>query len=355
MNQRFKEVARVLCPIFGILFVFSCSAPISVSVVMPEEYFNNQNDAAQVYLLSVDEYTNILNIKTRNQQYYREKLMTVADSLNKLNTAYESLAKDLISISKNCSTMMKLLPIEYCEKIEVVPTKILRYGDVWQLSASLNNLGEEDIWGLVLSLNFKDIKIIDHREYSVFLRPGQTYLFKNITFDLSNNLPLQYSIVSYPGGTDRLLNEALTVEVDSVISMFSNSMSECRQKSEQLNQELEAVGITIDLYSEEAVDYLDKAVIKPVNRILEENLKQIPYQLRVTSADTVTFNDLKQEKYYLFVFSDIDTDSTQYSIPIDLITTSEIPPIDIAKCHPTLIFMNKNQFMNRIDVMLKRY
>lgn len=60
--------------------------------------------------------------------------------------------------------------------------KLLKYDNLWQLSVLLNNRGNENAWGLVMSVRFKDIPIIDSKEFSVFLRPGQTHVFNNIAF-----------------------------------------------------------------------------------------------------------------------------------------------------------------------------
>ncbi|MBN2601186.1 MAG: hypothetical protein JXR87_04265 [Candidatus Marinimicrobia bacterium] len=349
MTQLFNVVKQTA--LFSILLIaISCTPEISVSVIVPESRFVSQKNPIQIYLLSSEEYTAIENVKIRNGAYFRKKLLSISDSLKVLKSAYNSISRELTSTSENCSTLMQQLPIEYCSKVIASPVKIAKYGDVWQLAANLNNNGNEDIWGLVMSVKYKDNIIINHKEYSVFLQPNQNHIF-NINFDLSNNIPLQYSIATYPGGLNQMLQEAMTIEVDSVISMFSASTAECKQRLVSLERDLETIGIAFDVYSERASEYLDEAIIKPVNRILEENLRQIEHKSNITDMDTVIFGSLKRGGYKLLIFSDIEADSTQYVIPVDL-TQVNSATINVERCSPSQFFLNKDRFLARIPYLL---
>jgi len=346
MKQLFSVVKRIALFII-LLIALSCTPEISVSVIVPESRLSKEKNPIQIYLLSPEEYTSIENVKTRNNAYFRTKLLSISDSLKVLKSAYNSISSQLSSTSENCSTLMQRLPIEYCSKVDAAPVQIAKYGDVWQLSASINNNGIDDIWGLVLSAKYKDNVIINHKEYSIFLQPNQRYLFNAINFDLSNNIPLQYSMSTYPGGLKKMLEEALTIEVDSVMSMFSASMSDCVAKTARLKQDLETVGITIDVYSEQTTEYLDAAIVKPVNRILEENLRRVEHKSITTVKDTIIFKELTRGGYHLLVYSDIEADSTQYVIPVDL-TQANQATVNIGKYSPNLFFLNKDRFLARI-------
>ena len=350
MKQLFSVVKQIAL-FFILLITISCTPEISVSVIVPESHFTNENKPVQVYLLSPEEYASIENVKTRNGAYFRTKLLSISDSLKILQSAYNSIASQLSSTSENCSTLIRRLPIEYCSNVVATPVQIAKYGDVWQLSASINNNGIDDIWGLVLSVNYKDNVIINHKEYSVFLQPNQRYLFNAINFDLSNNILLQYSMSTYPGGLNKMLEEALTIKVDSVLSLFSASVSDCVAKTAQLKQDMETVGISIDVYSEQTTEYLDDAIVKPVNRILEENLRRVEHKSNVTAKDTILFSGLKKGGYQLLVYSNIEADSTQYVIPVDL-TKATQATINIGRYPPKLFFLNKDKFLTVIPSLL---
>lgn len=340
--------AVTLIPVLIYLIItYSCATNISLSVAVPQEFIDNQPGTTKLYLLNSDDCVNFQNIKLKNQEYYKSKLLAVSDSIKTLKEELEDLQKELELISNNCSTLVRQLPIDYCEKISVKTAKIAKYGDIWQLIIELTNNGDEDLKGLKLSVLFKDDYLINGHEYAVLLQPGHSS-FSKLHFDLSNNLPLQYSIVSYPGGLSRVLNEALTVRIDSVISDFTNSLSDCRIQQEQLSDQIETIGITLDLYSDQAIDYLNKAVIVPVNHIMEENLRLVEFHASLSSADTVTFNGLKKELYQLLVYSDMTSDSTQYFIPVDMSKINQLT-IDVSRYQPTLFFMNDQSFIENLS------
>ena len=349
MKQLFTAVQLVALFIIQLIAV-SCTPEISVSVIIPDTHFEKNQDKTKIYLLTSEEYETIQSIKARNSVYYRTKLMSITDSLKVLKSGYESIYAELAVTSENCSTLLQQLPIEYCSKVEVKPIKISKYSDVWQLSVSLNNNGNEDIWGLVMSLKYKDITFIKQNEYSIFLQPNERHQFNNINFNLSNNIPLQYSMATYPGGLNKMLQEALTIEVDSVISMFSTSLSECNDKMDKLEQDMETIGITIDIYAEQIAEYLDYAVIKPVNRIIEENLRLTEKKNSIAVKDTVIFNELNKGGYQLLVYSDANADSTQYVIPVDL-TQAKQATINIKNYNPQLLFLNKGRFIKNIPLL----
>lgn len=347
--KQFSNVIKTAVPLLLLLFVFSCSPQMSVSVIVPESYFADKQNQMYLYLLTEDEYANIQDIKQRNNEYFRKKISVISDSLSVLQATYNSIYNELTVTSANCSTLTQRLPIEYCSKVTATPTSISKYGDVWQLSVSINNNGNEDIWGLVMSIKFRDAVIINRKKYSLFIQPGQRYLFNKINFDLGNNIPLQYSMATYPGGLNKMLQEALTVEIDSVISMFSISLADCQEKTVLLEQDLDAAGIAIDVYLEQMAEYLEAVLIKPVNLIIEDNLSRAEYSANLSSPDTLTFNGLKKGVYKLFAYSDIKADSIQYLIPVDL-SQIEQATINLNYYQPDFLFLNKDNFLKRIPV-----
>lgn len=115
---------------------------------------------------------------------------------------------------------------------------------------------------------------------------------------------------------------------------------------------MEILGIEIDIYSEEALNYLNVAVIKPVNRIIVKNLCQIEDHKNITIADTVIFGDLKKNEYRLFIYDNMDTDATQYVIPVGLMTQTKFS-VDLSDYRLTQLFMNRKQFKNRISLLTR--
>ncbi|MCG2715888.1 MAG: hypothetical protein L6422_06345, partial [Candidatus Marinimicrobia bacterium] len=110
---------------------------------------------------------------------------------------------------------------------------------------------------------------------------------------------------TYPGGLNRLLEEAIEISVDSTISTFSHSLSTCKQQSELLKQDLEYIGIQYDTYVDQMYEYLDESVVKPANKIIENNLLNSEKRTTVSVADTVNFNQLEQGNYNLLIYSNI--------------------------------------------------
>lgn len=331
--------------LFAILFFISnsCAPNLRLSVVIPETPTQQE---WQVFLMTSEEFDRIQSIITRNNAYFHKKLRNISDSLTALNRDYKVIATEFKTVSQQCSTLLEELPRQYCEKIKIEPVQIAKYGDVWRVTSHITNLGDEDVWGLIMSVKFQDQYIVRQTEFPIFIQPKQRFLYHQISFDLSANMPLQYSMATYPGGLNALLREALTVEVDSVRSMFVNAMEECRTNLTRLKRRMEAKSIETELYKENISEYLYQTAINPINRIIEQNLRNTNFQTKVSTADTIVFENVKKEMYHLFSYIDVDSTDSHYLIPVDFTSSDEFI-INIQHQRPRTLFLDRDRFIDR--------
>lgn len=336
--------------LFSLLIIISfladsCAPNLSLSIIIPETRLEK---ARQIYLISTEEFNSLQEIITRNDQYFHKKMKTVTDSLNVMRKDYNKMVREYQIISEQCSTLQRNLPVQYCKEIEIEPVQIAKYGDMWRIKSHIINLGDEDIWGLFLSVRFKNQYIVKQTEFPMFIPPKQRFLYHQISIDLSNNIPLQYSMATHPGGLNTLLQEALIIEVDSVISNFTDAMSDCLAKQTELKHRMEAKSIEMELYKENISEYLYQTAINPINRIISENLRHINQQTSVSSPDTIVFENLKKENYQLFSYINIDSSADHYLIPVDL-STPGTSTINIKNYQPSTLFLNRDKFLGRLN------
>jgi hypothetical protein len=330
--------------LIAILFA-SCSQSVSIKIVVPEDSLPTSGNSLSLYLLNSDEFQEINAVITGSVNYFRKKSLGKLDSLRKIKRTYDFTIEKYQSTLKNCSTLIKVLPAEYCANIDITPVKIQKYGDVWQLWVDVLNKGSDDIWGVVFSIHFKNALLIEKEQISIFLRPQENLIFKKVYLDLSQNIPLQYSMSTYPGGLNRLLEEAIEISVDSTISTFSHSLSTCKQQSELLKQDLENIGIQYDTYVDQMYEYLNNAVVKPANKIIENNLIDSEKHTTISVADTVKFEQIDKGNYNLLIYSNIENDSLQWLIPVELLQDLMI---SIRNYPPKSFFLNNKKYMIRI-------
>ncbi len=349
MNK--PSLAKYLYSLLLIAILFtSCSQSVSIKIVVPEDSFPASGNSLHLYLLNSDEFQEINAVRAGSVGYFRKKSLGILDSLRKIKRTYDFTFEKYQSISINCSTLIKVLPAEYCANIDITPVKIQKYGDVWQLWVDVLNKGNDDICGLVFSVNFKNDLLIEKEQISIFLRPQENLIFKKIYLDLSQNIPLQYSMSTYPGGLNRLLEEAIEISVDSTISTFRHSLSTCKQQSELLKQDLENIGIQYDTYVDQMYEYLDEAVVKPSNKIIENNLLNSKKHTTISVADTVNFEQLDKGNYNLLIYSNVENDSLQWLIPVELLQDLTI---SIRNYPPSLFFLNCEKYMIRVPELME--
>ncbi|MBL7067607.1 MAG: hypothetical protein ISS29_07110 [Candidatus Marinimicrobia bacterium] len=327
------------------ILLTSCSQSVSIKIVVPEDSIPASGNSLHLYLLNSDEFQEINAVRTGSADYFRKKSLGNLDSLRRIKRTYDFTVEKYQSTLNNCSTLIKILPAEYCANIDITPVKIQKYGDVWQLWVDVLNKGSDDIWGLVFSVHFKNDLLMEKEQISIFLRPQENLIFKKVYLDLSQNIPLQYSMSTYPGGLNKLLEEAIEISVDSTISTFSHSLSTCKQQSKLLKQDLENIGVQYDTYVDQMYEYLDESVVKPANKMIENNLLNSEKRTTVSAADTVNFDQLEKGIYNLLIYSNVENDSLQWLIPVELLQDLMI---SIRNYHPASFFLNKEKYIIRV-------
>jgi len=343
--SRSAIIIRIISGLTLCFIVNSCSHSFNVNVVVPAEYLNADNSNVSLYLLKDSDYKNLQKIKDNNSNYYQSKIRSVYDSLKHIEAEYSKILREYHEAAAECSTLSKSLTTEYCSKIRVTPNSLLRNGDLWKLIAEFTNTGDEDVWELFISVKFQDTYIINKEHYFLLILPHESILFKNIDFDLSKNPQLQYSLVSYPGGLNALIKEALVIEIDSTISTFSFSLDKCNRDMEVFEKQLEKIGIFYDVFSVELCSYLEKSVLDPVNNILRSQLRNFEAKTFSDAADTIRFNQLEKGQYQLLVCTETGPGALERIIPVNL---SGNINIDLMRYSPQSIFISAESFILKI-------
>jgi len=126
------------------------------------------------------------------------------DTLRTLKHFYNVMERNFDRVSEVYSQKLKKLPMEYIKYVKVKPVSIQKFGNAWKLWIKFYNCGQDKLEGLNITIQYNDEILANDQFFPVQLNPGGAPICKEICFDLSNNLPLQLKMASYPGGLEEL-------------------------------------------------------------------------------------------------------------------------------------------------------
>ncbi|MBU4443838.1 MAG: hypothetical protein L6422_06350 [Candidatus Marinimicrobia bacterium] len=112
------------------ILLTSCSHSVSIKIVVPEDSIPVSGNSLHLYLLNSDEFQEINAVRTGSADYFRKKSLGKLDSLRKIKRTYDFTVEKYQSTLNNYSTLIKILPAEYCVNIDITPVKIQKYGGV---------------------------------------------------------------------------------------------------------------------------------------------------------------------------------------------------------------------------------
>ena len=342
MKCKISNYSKSICLLGTVLVLSACSSTISLSVITPPKLLSETGVPLSFHLLNQESYQNLNTVIDANYDYYRKKSAALRDSLRIIKHQFDFYNNKYLHLSESCSTTAVQLPLSYCEYIKVNPVAIQKTGDYWQIWAEIYNGGNENIDGIVISIDCLNNRIIEKFRCSIPINPGEKVIFKKLYLDLSKNLPLQYSMASYPGGLNKLLEEKIKITIDTTLSPFTKSMEKCQEQLADLNQELKNLGLQYDTRLEQGTNYLHDAVILPANKIVESKLQELSYRhSTIMKTDTVNFTQIEKGKYNLLVYNSVDNDDYQWNIPLDI---SKNTSISLNQYRPTIFFMTAKRF-----------
>jgi hypothetical protein len=326
----------------GAILEFSaCSTTISLTVTTSPKLLSQTGVPLNFHLLDQQNYQNLNTVIDANYDYYRKKSAALRDSLLLIKRQFDMSYNEYLHVEESCSTTALQLPLSYCKNITVNPIAIQKTGNYWQIWAEVNNGGNEKIDGVVISVDCLNNRIVEKLRCSIPVNPGEKEIFKKLYLDLSNDLPLQYSMASYPGGLNKLLEEGIKITIDTTLSTFTKSTKECRRQLGKLSQELYDLELQYDNRLEQGADYLDQAVILPANKIIESKLQELSFKhSSIMKPDTVTFTQLEKGRYNLLVYHTAENDAYQWVLPLDI---SGNTLISLASYRPTTFFMTEKK------------
>jgi len=342
MKWKTSNYCKSVFLLWTVLVLSACSSTISLSVITPRKLLSETGVPLNFHLLNQENFQNLNTVMDANYDYYRKKSAALRDSLWIIKHQFDSYYNEYLRLSESCSTTAVQLPLSYCKNVTINPVAIQKTGDYWQIWAEIHNGGNENIDGIILSIDCLNNRIIDKFRCSIPVNPGEKVIFKKLYLDLSKNLPLQYSMASYPGGLNKLLEEGIKITVDTTLSPFTKSLEKCQEQLDDLDQELKNLGLQYDARLEQGTNYLNDAVILPANRIIESKLQELSYRHgSIMKSDTVNFAQLEKGKYILLVYNSVDNDDYQWNIPLDISTNTLI---SLNKYRPTIFFMTEKRF-----------
>lgn len=322
--------------------VFSnCSSTVSLSVITPPKLLSEAGVPLNFHLLNQENFQDLNTVIDANYDYYRKKSSTLRDSVWIIKHQYDLSYNKYLRLAESCSTIAIQLPLSYCGNIAVNPVAIQKTGNYWQIWTEIYNGGNESIDGIVISIDCLNNRIIEKFRCSIPVNPGEKVIYKKLYLDLSKNLPLQYSMASYPGGLNKLLEEGFKIRIDSTLSTFTKSLENCHEQLSELTQELNNLGLQYDAWLEQGKDYLNNTVILPANRIIESKLQELSYKHgSIMKSDTLNFTALEKGKYNLLIYNTVNNDAYQWIIPLDINSNTFI---SLNSYHPTTFFVTEKK------------
>jgi len=316
MLLKYKNIFKTL--FFSLLLtLISCAPNITLKVSVDEDCFPSDSSKLKIFLLDEKGNQELTEIISSNEEYMRVISYRIYDSIRTLQRFANETERNFNKVSEEYSQKLRDLPIEYLKYVKVKPISIQKFGNAWKLWIKFYNYGQDKVESLNISVQYNDEILVNDQFIPVQLNPGGAPYCENICFDLSNNLPLQLKMSSYPGGLEKLCS-VLICHITSVSSTFSNSVKPYQEKIDELTKEIEKTDFEIESLLEDKSDEIQSRVVNPTNKILERKLKEVAqYTGEISPFDTVKFSDLKKGNFSLIVYSS-PLDSSQWYKTIDL-------------------------------------
>ncbi len=306
-----------------LLTLLSCAPNITLKITIDENCFPSDISNLKVFLLDEEVNQELSEIISSNKMYMKTISYRIYDSLRTLQRFYNETERNFNRVSEVYSQKLKKLPMEYIKYVKVKPVSIQKFGNTWKLWVKFYNCGQDKLEGLNITIQYNDEILANDQYITILLNEGGAPICKEICFDLSDNLPLQLKMASHSGGLEELCS-VLTCRVTSVSSKFLNSIKPYQKNIDELSKEIEKTTFEIESLLEARSDEVQSRVVDPVNKILENRLKEVAQSTEeISPFDTVKFTALKKGSFALIVYSS-PLDSNQWYKTINLTDSRDL-------------------------------
>lgn len=293
------------CPVvlyLSFLFI-SCSQTVTLEVIVDDPVLRQNRQPVNVYLLNPKNNLAIEQIRSMNQPYLSMSLLNAKDSLRILYRDFQAKETIYQQLSSEVERNKSRLTVEYRENLKSEVIRIQKNDNVWKFWAKITNAGPEAIDGVYLTLFFNKDRLVKSGFFPIELPPNQSGEIDQINLDLSQNYALDLRLSSHPGGFAKLPG-TIDCRIDSVKSDFKNYLGQNMMQLNIQRRDYEEIGLSIDDYPARKCLELQQRVANPINRVLEDNLKNITtLKVLKTSQDTARYTDLKKGQYTIVAYT----------------------------------------------------
>jgi len=282
------------------LCLASCASTVSLKVVADPSCFPTKNSHIQLFLLNETQVRKFDQIVADNQAYILKVWRPLSDSLIKAQDVYYAKFDEVMRGTDRYVQNKDNLKTTYRINIQCEPFCVQKYGNTWKIWIRCFNQGPDVVTGLDISIQFRKTDLITHRTIPVLIQPRGIVVYNDLVVDLNNNLPLHLQLASYSGGLDSLL-KAFIIKVHSVNSSFSESTLQDSLVVNDLNAELDLIGIENEAQILSVIDRIQSSMILPSNQLVVSNIAELTkYTNTLAVSDTAVFENLKKGTYTLF-------------------------------------------------------
>ena len=331
--------------------IFSCTPTLPLRVTIYDSIYDQIDNKISVYLLDAKGIESLMKVHSFEISYLDSISRSIDWSINQLQSEYERKRGERFALFDQLIRKSATLSTKYIQKINPRIIDISRFENSWQVTMKFLNNGQEKIHGINVSLAFNDHNLIKNLDIQLDLNSGSVQIFDELYFDLSDNLPMHLKMASYPGGLRELVKQ-MDCQIHSVVSDFDVSLRPLLDKIESLDNEINEIGMQIDLARIDQYNELTERVIRPGNIILEKNLQDIAIKVeKLSRSDTAVFQELKQRNMSVIAYS-TPYDSIQWFL--GGIIPEKDKTVVLSPSNHRHFFLILNSKMKNEDIFLER-
>ena len=287
--------------VIALVFIaLACAPSLQLAINAQPNVFGAPDSDITLYLLSEKQVRGIQSMIAINQIWVDTLRMKTSDSLRRLSKQIQVIDNRCRQDSLLIEQTKRKMPIEYRPRVKAEVSRIEKVDAFWRMVVRITNYGNERIDSLKISCQLNNRPILRNYMVRTTINPGGIILFDQIYFDLSQDLPLNYTLSAYPGGHEALC-QALNCGIEIVYSDFTQSLQSLQNKWNECLINLQEAEIARDLMLNQADLLIQRRVTLPLSIILKKylNSNHLASEKLHSAQDTARFNNLGKGSYFL--------------------------------------------------------